>query len=165
MIKIPAWLSDKIVELGMQVVADEISHQDAAEELAGKIRADNGVVLMQILSDWSKNKIKVWIANKSRDHSQEREVAGQPRLPFEELPPHLEIAPGRLAHQNVMTGRDWDNALAIWKNRMVEAENSYKRFLRCYDAIRPLLTGDVTTADVAGQIGGDEDGETGQIQS
>jgi hypothetical protein len=151
--KIPDKISDRIAELGMQVFDDQITRQDAAEDLAGKIRADDGIFLVAILTEWSRKKIHAWLIAKTRDFGVKGAAAGQQRLPFEDLPPQLEIGIGRTAHQNVMTGRDWDNALAIWKNRHIEAEASFRRFERCYNLIRPLLDDtDLTTADVIDQL-------------
>lgn len=60
---------------------------------------------------------------------------------------------GRMAHQSVMTGKDWDNALAFYANRLEHAEIGFKAIKNAYEEVRPFLVDETTTtADVADKV-------------
>lgn len=78
---------------------------------------------------------------------------GQLVMVFPDVPAHLEVAPGRFAHQSVMTGPDWDAALRQAETKASNANGFADTVRRAYDRVRPLLTEDtLTTAQVAGLL-------------
>lgn len=154
MIKKPQWLLERIAELGDDIRQDRLMSSEAADELSEKILAEDRPLALAIIAEKSKSWLKTWAYQKIRDDFSENEALGQQVLPFPELPAHLEIAPATFKHQRVMTGKDWDNAEAIWKNRRDQAEVSYQLFHRVYERIRPLLADEtLTTEDVTEDLG------------
>jgi hypothetical protein len=153
MIQRSLWLRTQLAETGEQIVANSATTREAAEDLADKINANEPATAQAVLIHWLTGQLKVWTYKRVRDHFQEDEIPGQATLPCPELPPHLEIGIARTAHQNVMTARDWDNALAIYRNRRDQAEVSFQAVERRYNQIRPLLIDDtLTTADVIDRL-------------
>lgn len=154
MIKKPAWILDLLADKGQDLLDDKATVGDCSEEIAGKILANDHPLATEIIVEKAKSWLKQWMYEQVR-HAMEDRESGQERLevPFRELSPYLEVAPGRLVHQNKMNGKDWDNALAIYRNRAEQADTSLSILQRIYDRIRPLLTDEVlTTADVVDML-------------
>jgi hypothetical protein len=56
-------------------------------------------------------------------------------VPFPDLPVFLEIAPGVEKHQAKMTGRDWDNALAISRARRDQTSHQLAQLQHYVDGL------------------------------
>jgi hypothetical protein len=159
MIRKPHWLADRLIEIAHDILNDKATLIYAAEDLADKIRADDRDLSLRIIEErcrsWIKQEMHKLVRAATRivdDEGHSGQAALMP-LPFPWLPAYLEVAPGRVVHQQVMTGPDWDNSRAIWQNRRDQAEISWQGFQRAYELIRDLLTDDVTmTADVVDQL-------------
>lgn len=143
----------KIAELGRKVIDDDGTDLDHAEDLALWLGKQHPIVVRELVADWGRKQIRGWIFRQTRENlSDPNPREEQQSLPFPELRPHLETAPGVLKHQRVMTGPDWDAALAIYRNRRDQAEISLRQLERRYNQIRPHLKGELTTADVLDQV-------------
>jgi len=151
--KVPAEVQQKIAELGQRVLDDDASEVDIGEEGGTWLNKKQPVFALGVLSEWWRKRTRSWIYSQTRLALGDGEDdTGQLALPFPELHPHIEIAPGTLKHQRMMTGRDWDNALAIYRNRRDQAEVAFRALERRYHQVRDLLVGDLTTEDVIEQL-------------
>jgi hypothetical protein len=152
-VRIPLEVQEKIVEMGTRVLSDDASEVDLGEECAVWLRERNPVFALIVLADWARKRIRSHVYAAARAAvGDDGDNDGQLVLPFPELHPWLEIAPGRKCHQSAMTGRDWDNALAIYRNRKEQAEVSYRELERRYHQIRHLLVDELTTADIMDRL-------------
>jgi len=152
--RVPAEVQEKIAELGLRVLDDDASEVDIGEEGAGWLNRAQPVFALAVLSDWWRRRTRSWIYSQTRAalSTDEEEEDGQLVLPFPELHSYLEIAPGLKKHQSVMTGRDWDNTVAIYRNRRDQAEVMFRQVERRYHQVRDLLTDDMTTADIVDRL-------------
>lgn len=159
MIRKPWWVHEKLGDAAHDILNDQATITDAAEELAGKIVANDKPFTIVIVADkcrqWLKQEMTSLVRAATKITNDE-ESTGQEALmplPFPWLPAYLEVAPGRTVHQRVMTGPDMDRAKAIWQNRRDQAELGYRGFERAYELVRSLLADDVTTvADVVDEL-------------
>jgi len=140
-------------KVGKDVLAGHADREEAEGSLHDQI-TDDADFADEIISDFARRELRKWIKHQLRAHYQSDgstvTLKDEDELLFDYLPPHLEVGIGRMAHQSVMTGKDWDNTIAVYENRLEQAEISYKAVRRAYDEIRPLLTDEtLTTADVA----------------
>lgn len=146
MITIPAAVQNKVQELGQAILDGNKATASASAELAKYIQDGWADFAKEIVGDWSRRRLQSWKAAVTD--------SGQIQIPFPDLPARLEIAPGKLAPQGGMTGPDWDNAKAIWRNRRDQAEIGWQTFERRYNQVRPLLTDPaLTTTDVLDGLG------------
>ncbi|HEY2300804.1 MAG TPA: hypothetical protein VGH66_02875 [Acidimicrobiales bacterium] len=151
--RIPLEVKEKIAELGARVLSDDANEVDIGEEGAGWLLRQMPVVARGVLAEWWRNRTRSWIYSQTRVAlSEDDDSDGQLVLPFPELHPYLEIAPGLKKHQSVMTGRDWDNTVAIYRNRRDQAEVMFRQLERRYHQIRDLLVDDLTTLDVMDRL-------------
>jgi hypothetical protein len=151
-VKVPTDVQVKIEELGKRALNEDASEVDLGEEGAGWLQKNQPLVALGILSEWFRGRVRSWVYSQTRGALDGESEQEQLVLPFSELPPYIEIAPGMKKHQRMMTGRDWDNALAIYRNRRDQAEVSFRALERCHREVRPLLVGDLRTADILGQL-------------
>jgi hypothetical protein len=151
--KIPAEVQEKIVELGARVLDDDASEVDIGEEGGRWLRDRSPMFALAVLAEWWRRRTRSWIYSQTRAVLSDDDDAGeQLALPFPELHPYLQIAPGLKKHQSVMTGRDWDNTLAIYRNRSEQAEVMFRQVERRYHQVRDLLVDDLTTADILDRL-------------
>lgn len=150
--KIPTDVLTKVAQLGKAVLENDGTDQDAGQRLAVWLLRHHPVVIREIAADWGRKRVRGWIYQQTRAAMPNPDSDEQQLLPFAELHPHLEVAPGILKHQRVMTGPDWDAALAIYRNRREQADISLRLLEGAYDRVRPLLEGELTTADVLDQL-------------
>ncbi|HKV67856.1 MAG TPA: hypothetical protein VJN72_07190 [Gaiellales bacterium] len=152
--KVPSEVQAKIAELGQRVLADDASEFDIGEQGAGWLIRSQPIFALGVLSEWWRKRTRQWIYSQTRVALSEDDGDGEQLvLPFPELHPYLQIAPGTKKHQSVMTGRDWDNTLAIYRNRRDQAEVLFRHIERRYHQVRDLLGDDeLTTADVVDRL-------------
>lgn len=150
--KVPAEVIEKVAELGRRVLEDDAEEVDIGEEGAIWLRDRQRAFALDVLADWWRKRTRSWIYAQAHDALSDDRVPEQMVLPFPELHEYLEVAPGSLKHQNVMTGTDWDKTLAIYRNRRDQAEQMFRAIERRYQQIRHLLDGEMTTADVVDRL-------------
>jgi hypothetical protein len=152
-VRFPKWFATALEKIGKDVLAGHAERAEAEESLHDQI-TDDEQFTDEIITEFARRELRKWIKHQLRTHYQSDgstvTLKDEEQLLFDFLPPHLEIGIGRLAHQSVMTGKDWDNTVAVYENRLEQAEISYKAVRRAYDEVRPLLVEEsLTTADVA----------------
>jgi hypothetical protein len=151
-VKVPNDVQNKVIELGKKVITEEASDVDIGEEGADWMLGHAPIFSAELLADWWRKRTRQWIYQQTRDALADGDGdAGNP-LPFPELHAYLEVSPGVMKHQNVMTGKDWDNCLAMYENRKTQATVLFRQVKRCYDQVRPHLVADLTTADVIDRL-------------
>jgi hypothetical protein len=151
--RIPEVVLAKVAELGQAVIDDEGDYTDAGEDGARWIQDHQPGFAFDVLEDWTRKQARSWVYDKTRRALAEVGAHENGTLPFPELHPHLEVAPGVLKHQSVMTAADWDHTLAIYRNRREQAEVLFRQIERRYNQVRPLLHDDLMTNDILGELG------------
>jgi hypothetical protein len=155
-VRVPKWFATALEKIGKDVLAGHLEREDAEASIHDQISGDQDFA-DEVLADFARRELRKWIKHQLRAHYQSDgssvTLKDEEQLLFDFLPPHLEVGIGRLAHQSVMNGKDWDNTIAVYENRLEQAEISYRAVRRAYDEVRPLLIGEsLTTADVAPQV-------------
>lgn len=152
--KVPAEVQEKIAELGKAVLDDEASEADIGEQGALWLEHHSHVFALDVLAEWWRGRTRSWVYQQTRNVLRAPADGVQLPLPFEELPAQLEVGVARFAHQSVMRLKDWENCLAIYRNRRDQAEVLYRRIERALHTLRPLLEVDeeLTTADVMDKV-------------
>jgi hypothetical protein len=152
-VKVPLEVLEKIATLGRGVLDEDASEVDLGDDLALWLRDRQPMFALAVLNDWSRRRIKMWVQSQlGRVLGNDEDEDGQLVLPFPELHSYLEISPGTKKHQSVMNGHDWDNALAMYKNRWTNAEVQFRDLERCYHRVRPFLVEGLTTADIIDRL-------------
>jgi hypothetical protein len=146
--KVPLSVQDKIADLGRTILEDDASEVDIGEDGARWLQKHNPAFALDVLAEWWRKRTRSWVYGQTREALGDESGGEQLVLPFTELHPYLEVAPGVQKHQSVMTGRDWDNTLAIYRNRRDQAEVLFRQIERRHHQIRHLLIEDLTTADI-----------------
>jgi hypothetical protein len=148
-VKKPQEVQEKIAELGTRLV-------DEGDDLvvigdAGALwlaQRDFGLI---VLAAWMSKEVRTWIGQQANRTA--REAGGQLALAIPDLPPYLEVMPGVLKHQRAMTRHDWQNTVAIYRNRRDQAEILCRRLEEAWERLRPLLRDDgTTTAEIMGAL-------------
>lgn len=154
-----AWLADLAEELGTGRRSGEITRQEAVTRLRDAIdeHAERSLVL-SIYSDYAGKVLDAW----HREHQHAAPALAVSHVQaelFPDLRPRLFVRPGVTKPVMALTAHDWDNAREMLHNRTKHAiegaEADRSRFDAAYEKVRPLLTGDATTADVAGELRGE----------
>lgn len=157
---LPEWLGTYVDGLGTRRLAGEITRQEAVTALRDAIdqKGDRALIL-GIYADYAGKALDSW----HNDHKNTpvpgaRQQYLQAEL-FPDLKPRLYIRPGITKPVMALTAHDWDNAREMIHNRTKHAiegaEADWKNFEAAYERVRPLLTGDATTADVARELRGE----------
>lgn len=153
--KLPDQLSGELDRIGAATAAREMSRQDAVTALRNAIdQQADGVLRLGILADFAARTLESWL--------RARRQPGAPARPelqselFPDLPVRLYVRPAVAKPVILFTAHDWDCAKAMIENRtdgaIKTAEADMKAFSAAYSKVRPLLSGDLTTADVATQL-------------
>lgn len=155
--KLPGWLHAELDLIGHQVLDGETKRADAAAILADAIFERDRSLARTVTAEFVRKQLRGWIRSHGGTFiptSDDDEGGAQFEL-FTWLPAILETSPGRFARVGTMTGEDWDAALRQAEVKAGNAASHADGIRRAYDRVRPLLTEDaMTTADVAGQLGG-----------
>lgn len=155
---LPAWLADLTDHYGSQRLARKVSRQEAVTALRDEIAAKADEPLrLAIFADYAGRALDAY----HREHQHEAPLPAishvQAEL-FPDLKPRLYIRVGVTKPVMSMTAHDWDAAREMTLNRTKHsiegAEADRDSFQAAYDRVRPLLTGDATTADVARELRG-----------
>lgn len=150
MVKLPDWMRREFAEHGPDT--DRLQRETLVVRVAERMPAEDGALTRAVLRNFVRTQFGRWVKQQTAISSDPD--LDQPGL-FPELPRVLEIGPGRFARIGVMTGTDWDRALKQAQTKASNAGSHHETIRAAYDKIRPLLTGELTTADVAEQIEAD----------
>lgn len=150
-----AWLRDQVATEGGRVRAGDTDEATAAADITAQAFLRDGAA-MEIVTIAIAKQIRSWLAKHNRAGT------GQMLL-FDDLPPQLEIAPGRFVAQPSMTGPDWDAALKQAETKESNAAGFAAEVRAAYKAVRHLLSDDssVKTADVQDRLAEQRQRETG----
>jgi len=155
--RIPAWLRAEEETLGRQVLNGDLEREEAAELLHDAIFDRDEPLNHDVVRGFTRKRMTKWVNSQVggfyADDEQEEETGNRQMELFSWLPRVLETSPGRFAHINSMTKRDWDAAKRQAEVKEGNASNYAKAIRRAYDQVVPLLTEEwMTTADIAGQV-------------
>jgi hypothetical protein len=151
--KLPDWLHDLTEDLGVARLAGDITRQEAVTTLRDKIVGqDDRSLIDGVLADFSGRVVDAWYRAHQHAPATGSQAHVQTEL-FPDLPPRLHIRPGILKAPIDFTAHDWDTARemvrARTQNAIDGAEADRAQFEAAYAQIRHLLSGSLTTADVA----------------
>jgi hypothetical protein len=148
--KTPTWFRAGLADQGPLVLQGDITEEEAADRLADLIFAKNEGLVRGIVVEFARRKVEGWTSSHQPATALVRDD-GQTDL-FPGLPRKVEVSPGRFAAPAVMTGHDWDTALACAEAKEKNASGHAEKIRVVYDKVRPLLTDEsLTTADVWNQ--------------
>lgn len=155
---LPAWLEDLADHFGTQRLNGEITRQEAVTALRDKIvEKDDRTLILGVLTDVAAKALDSW----HRQHQHPPALGTQAHLQMElfpDLAPRLYIRPGVTKPVMTLTAHDWDNAREMIRNRtscaIEGAEADWRQFEEAYEKVRPLLSGDATTADIVPELRG-----------
>lgn len=153
-----AWLADLTEELGTARRSGQITRQEAVTRLRDAIDEHaERLLVLSIYSDYAGKALDAW----HREHQHAGPTLAVSHVQaelFPDLRPRLAVQPGVTKPVMALTAHDWDNAKEMLHNRTKHAiegaEADRKHFDEAYEKVRPLLTGDATTADVVPELRG-----------
>lgn len=155
----PAWIDDLTEEIGTCRLRGAVGRQDAVTRLRDAIDdAGDRELTLAILADFAARRLDAW-------HREHQNAPAPPSVSylqaelFPDLKARLYVQPGVTKPVMTMTAHDWDNAREMIRNRTEGAIEFAKadraKFEAAYERVRPLLSGDATTADVARGLRGE----------
>ena len=160
---LPEWLGSYIDSIGSRRLSGEITRQEAIRALRDVIaEKDDRPLILGIYAEFAAKHLDTWYRDQQRSP-----LAGLPGSPshvqqelFPDLPPRLYIRPGVSKQVMAMNAADWDNARNVIQNRTEHAiegaKSDWTQFEDAFTRVRPLLTGNKTTADVVRQLRGED---------
>lgn len=147
--KVPKMIMFEIERVGRLILLGELTYDDAIDAIEPFLNKEEYRLFTQeIHRSFLRRQIKAWIASQVAAAENDEEN-GQQTLPFPDLPPLLEIAPGTWKHQNSMAIRDWNAAVVQAETKATNAAGYLERVRRARDRAVELLGGGRTFADVA----------------
>jgi hypothetical protein len=155
-VNLPEWLGTYVADLGRGRLAGDFGRQAAVTALTAKItEKDDRPLIDGVLAEFAGRVLDAW--HRSHQHPA---AAGSPAQVqaelFPDLPPRLHIRPGVTKAPIEFTGHNWDTAWEMIRartdNTIKGAEADRDQFEDAYYRVRPLLSGDLTTADVAALV-------------
>lgn len=154
---VPDWLRAELDAAAQRNADREITRQAAADAVRDAIldKAD-AAFLRGIVGAFAARALAGW-------HRRNRGTATGPAFLtaeqselFPGLPARLYIRPAVAKAVILFSAHDWDTARAVLENRTTgaikAAEQDWAAFDAAYRQVRPLLSGDLTTADVAYEL-------------
>lgn len=155
--KTPQWLAETISATGVLVLDGRMTRAEGDSAVAAAAR-EHPEFGEELSASEAAGQFGKWL----REHTSGGDLF-QAGL-FPDLPAVLRVAPKRTAAVGDMTAEDLDHARnMLWsrtKNMVDGAEEAARReraaFSRFYDKVRPLLSGDLTVADVLDGLMGQE---------
>lgn len=152
--KYPEWLDRELTAVSARLATREITRPEAVTRLRDVIiGSGDRPFMLSIASDFAARALAAAKGERRRDAVME----GQSEM-FPDLPLRLFIRPAVAKAVILFTGHDWDTAKAMITNRTDGAIDAAKAdraaFEAAYARVRPLLSGDLTTADVLAELDG-----------
>lgn len=149
----PDWYRQAVADHGARVLGGSENRAAACAAVAMAIQA-HPEFAADLAAAMADRDIARWV----REHESSGDLFQTALFPL--MPASMRTTPAKSVKVADMTGPDLDNAKAmLWnrtKNQMEGAEEAANReraaFSRFYDQVRPLLTGDLTVADVLGRL-------------
>jgi hypothetical protein len=141
----PAWFADQLGGIAVRVGSLEITLAEGVDLLTQAILRD---------PDFCYSVAAMYAGRRLRALGRDDQDAGQPTL-FPDLPkvgPVLEVSVNRFKPVAAMTAADWDGALRQIETKARSAEGKEEEVRAAYERVRPLLSGDLVTADVVDQV-------------
>jgi len=155
--KLPTGLGTQVRDLGEQRLAGALTRADAVSALRDAIltAAEPGLVA-GVVADFAGRELDAW--HRAHQHSAPAGPLAEVQSElFPGLPGRLYVTPSTGKALMLCNGHDWDMARNVLSakttNAIGGAEQAWQQFQAAYDRVRPLLSGDLTTADVAAQLG------------
>ena len=153
--KKPDWYAEEVAGLGQLVLDGVSTRAEALDILIARIRKHPEYITGLVAADAEKE-LSGWLKSNA---AAEATPSSQLDL-FPGLPHSMRIAPTKTAEIPEMTAEELDHAknmlMARTQNAIdgatAAAEHERKVFMAFYERVRPLLTGDLTVADVLSQI-------------
>jgi hypothetical protein len=154
---LPAWLEDLTEEFGEARLAGDKTRAEAVTALRDKILAeDDQPLLLGIVADFAARALDSWHRSHLNPGGSRGAAAELQSELFPQLPVRLYVRPAVTKPLILCTAHDWDMARNVLRGRTVgareAADNDWAHFEAAYARVRPLLTGDATTAEVAEQL-------------
>lgn len=156
---VPDWLRGPLADAAERNAAREITRQAAVNTVRDAIldKADPAF-LRGVVAAFAAKALAAQQREISRAAAAGEAAAGQSDL-FPDLPSRLYIRPGQAKAVILFTAHDWDTAKAVLENRtsgaIEAAQADWAAFEAAYNRVRPLLAGDLVTADVAAELAGE----------
>ena len=150
---VPGWFNAELGRLGRQVLAEDISRQDAATELEDlAFKRENRLFLHGLVHAWMRGRVDGWIKTYLASlTAEEAEAAtGALPLPYPELPALLEVRPCVFIHQNAITRAHIKAAIVQAETKATNAAGHAEKVRRLAEIALPLLIDDsMTLASIA----------------
>ena len=152
---LPGPIQSELDRLGGQNAERAITRAEAVTALRDVIlRHADSAFLRSVVAEFAGRALDSWHKQHS-EGSRTPAPEDQSEL-FPGLPVRLFIRPGVRRSVILFTGHDWDMARNMLQTRTDGAKKAAERdqaaFDAAYEKVRPLLSGELTTADVAGQL-------------
>jgi hypothetical protein len=155
--KLPDWLASQTDEAGQLVQAGQIPRQAAVTTIRDAILAQSATddaFLKSVIADFASRALADW--DRRNGGGSAHGLRDTQSDLFPGLPVRLYVRPGVRKPLILMTAHDWDMARNVLRNRTSNAkqaaESDWARFQAAYDQVRPLLSGELTTAEIAPQL-------------
>lgn len=131
---VPRAIAAEIERVGRLILAGELSYDEAIDALEPFLdKEEHRLFLQYVKRRYLRNQIKHWITSHLATAAEDDQNGHQP-LPFPELPPHIEIAPGTFKHQNMMSDiQYWDAAVVQAQTKADNAAGYLERIRRARD--------------------------------
>lgn len=132
--QIPRAIAAEVERVSRLVLAGELSYDEAIDALEPLLdKEEHRLFLRDVKRRFLRNQIKAWIMG-HLSTAVEDDESGQQPLPFPDLPPHIEIAPGLFKHQNAMMDiKDWNAALVMAETKAANSAGHLERIRRARD--------------------------------
>lgn len=154
--KLPREITDEIERLGRQVVAEKLGKGQAADRLAKlALRRVHRPIVNEIVRAAMASRLQKWISAYliGLSAAEIEALNGQMPLPYPDLPPLLEVRPGRFVRQGAATRVDLRAALVQAETKESNAAGFAAKIRRLTEAALPLMPDDsVTLADIADRL-------------
>lgn len=148
--KIPRALMIEIERLGRLIFQGEISYEEALDALEPFLHKEEYRLLTsEILRKFLRRQIKTWLTSQIATIAEDEESGQQP-LWAADLPPYIEIAVATRKHQNAMTIKDWEAAVAQAQVKADNAAGYCERVVRAWERAVRELHGDQTCGEAVG---------------
>jgi len=148
--KTPGWFTDELAARGHDILAGHATRADVITELAALVSSD--VLGQVIVSTWTASRIDGWL----RGADAVLAADGAQAELFPGLPRELKVTPGKTKPFLAMDAHDLDMAVKLARVQAANSIDGTREWLasieQAYDKVRPLLDGDLTVADVLGDL-------------